>query len=253
MRFWFVLGVAVLLGSCNLVSTDDPAIVTSIEEELRLDLWNPLGQEHILQFNLSTIDPKCETSEIIVSHNQQGFSLHLGILGLKKQPVCNGKQFVLYHGVPVHISAGSYQVVIELGETVSNLGLLTFDGNRFKLTMEKSDGLLIGHDEMYKIPDGTFWGSLSSDQNISGINADFLADLDQLGQEANLPSGYYGHFSLLDADVQLAPSVQRSYIYPFVYSLSGQVSNLQNLISTIRSEHGDSVTVECTAWDGRKL
>lgn len=253
MRLWFVLGVAFLLGSCNLVSTNDPAVVTSIEEELRLDLWNPLGQEHNLQFNLSTIDPKCETSEILVSHGQQGNSLHVGILGLKQQAVCQGKQFVLMQTVPATIFPGTYQMVIELGETIANIGILTFDGSRFTLNMQTSDGLMIGHDELYKIPERTIWGSLSSDQNINQINTDFLNELDQLGYEADLSSGYYGHFTILDADVQLAPSVQRSYTYPFVYTLTGQVSNLQNIVATLRAEHGESVIVECTTWDGQNL
>ena len=253
MRYWLVLTVCSLVYSCGLISTSDPVVVTSIDEELRLDLWNPLGAEHSLQLNLSTLDPKCATSEIVTSYSQQGLNLQISIQGLPQSGSCQGTQEILQSSIPAFISPGVFNVTIDLSKSFTNSGKLTFDGQVYVLTMESSDGLEIGHDRLYKIPPGTIWGNISSDQDASAINAEFLADFDGVGMVADLPSGYYGHFTVTDADVQLVPTEQRIFNYPFIYALTGQLSELQAMIDDLRASYGNQVSIECTTWSGKSL
>lgn len=241
------------LSACGLVSTTDPAVVTSIDEELRLDLWNPLDQSHPLELRLQTLEPKCVTSQILTTHQQTGSSLQVTIEGLAEQPECQGGSAFLQSAVPAHVSPGAFAVTIQLGTSVSNRGILTFDGQVYRLSMDTSDGLLIGHDELYDIPPGTIWGRITSDQNVAEINEIFLDELTSVSDPADLPSGYYGHFRVLDADVQLTPSVVATYNYPFICTLNGQLSALQEIIDDFRTAHGNTISIECTTWHGKSL
>lgn len=249
-----ILFCAMCWSGCSLFSPDKEVVVTSIEEELRLDLWNPLTTPSQFALAFSTLEEECPGTEISTSHSHFGKTISIAIHGLLENTGCTDPNQPAEEFIPASIVPGFYEVVIRLGNDIINTGNVTFDGAVYTLSMHSNYGLMLGHTELHRIPNSIVWGMLSSNLEAIPEFDQLKAALSPLGTEPDLTTGYYGHFSVGDnSTITLAKTSGYSFDYPFLIALESDVDDLETAVEQFRSQIDPAFRLVCYTWDGQEL
>ena len=245
--------VCLTLGGCNLLSDDTPAVQTNILEEVQLDLWNPLSPEHNMAFVLTTLADQCPGTRILHNSSIQGPELSVHIMGLEQPTGCAELAAQATEQIGIQLGQDVYDVRVSVGN-VTNQGFLVASSSAYELRMITSDGIVLGHTELAKIPEFTIWGSITSDHNVHDAFAAFQDELELIAEKPGLLPGYYGHFEILSsAELSVLQTDASQYAYDFIYKLTGELSALRALIDDVRSEHNGQLSIHCTTWTGLTL
>lgn len=152
-----------------------------------------------------------------------------------------------------NLDEGQYNLNIKSGN-YSTTGTFTISGSLITCQLNQNEGISLRHDTVHRIPFGTVWGYLGyQNSSYSSIANAFLSNLNSIGAEqANLPEGYYGYFSVSDSGTIIQPINENiSYYKEFFKSYSGDPNSLDNLVSHYKTEYYNKVDLYFYwFWDG---
>ena len=260
MKYYFTIFVfALCITGCNLESLDEPIIVSNVEKEFHLDLWEALWpNSRTSQLLIETIeDEACQNYTIAYQFNKSGSTLELSLNEIVSPEDCiDGEapaSSVVDFGA---LSEGIYELNIDLKNTVFSKGQLTITEDYYTINMDTEEGIIFVRRELLRVPDDLIWGYVGSeDAEFTAALEGFLADLQANTSSKTLTAGYYGYFSIN----QSRELVYSTFPFPenqfqtFYYEYNGTEAELQEMIDNYRTTHGEDVTFKLYNAAGREF
>ncbi len=247
--------------SCQLAKLNDPIVVTDVEEEFYVDLIEDLQTEpRQLKFLLATIQEEpCENYRIQVSSQRLANRINLSINDIVIPDDCiPGNAPAKAETAFGALQNGFYRLSIDLKQTVFNDGQLTVSDDRYIVSMTKKEGIVFVQQELLKIPVNIAWGYLTYESEAGKALADqFIASLNELGENKSFTKGYYGYFHVLDDDGRVMVSQQpvTSQIQTFLHYLPrpGNRQALKDMLAEYRTQYAGEVNIKVFTDQGEEL
>ena len=195
----FISIVLVLLAGCDLNSLKEPIVVAEIEKEFYINLWeklNPYSNE--FELKIETInDKECLNYSIYYALDVDGRQIDVSLDDLSLPSDCISGNGPARSSITIgFLSEPTYDIQIAIQNVVVNKGQLINLSDRFLLSMETEEGIIIPNDELYKVPDHHLWGYVSFEDSHEQAATDFKNELAIHCRNHELAVGYYGHFRL---------------------------------------------------------
>ena len=243
---WFCLGLLLFASACELESLDDPVVVTDVEDEFYVDMWEELNaNQRNLFFNIRTIENEtCLNTTIATVFSKLGNELTLELNGIETPEDClEGEAPALGSENAGQLSAGPYKIAINLQNTIFNSGQLDINQSRYLLNLETENGIKILRSVLLRVPENLLWGYIAYKQESqTSIAESFMTDLRTLTREISLPIGYYGYFTINQnaPQIQVSDSPNSEYLIPFFYSYDAEMEeSIQNIVTEFRANNPD--------------
>lgn len=242
-----------LVAGCDFSSLDDPIVISEVEDEFYIDLWENLGptqEERNLVVQIESIQTEqCLNYRIDYQFSKDGNRLKIALNNIIKPLDCvTGEATVKSDVNTGYLLNGIYSFNIDLKKTVSNDGQLTVSADSYTLDMQSENGFSMKHEELLRVPDGAIWGYVNYQQAVNESLANkFLEDLKNISQSPTAyRAGYYGHFSIATADRKISVNAQpqTSNLKTFLYQYTDQTAKLKNLLATYRSQYGNRLIIQ---------
>lgn len=202
--FLFLLYVAISIAACSKPD-NDPIIILSVDKEFSLDLWENLQPDAAaLEIHLESIlDQDCLNKTIRTSYDRIGNNLTITIFDITDPETCDpGNAPAVGFEYINNIGEGTYNLMIELQEVVSNTGKLIVTENDFKIEMNYETGIKWQHKVLSKVAESTLWGYITyQGGSQSSIAADLINTLQDSGTVFDRTDGYFGHFTIENSEV----------------------------------------------------
>jgi len=217
------LFVLYLLLAFTLVSClKDPASVRIIglDEEISISLKQKLtinGAEPVLEIS-STIEYDCSNATFDSDLIIDDFNKHtLSISAISFPEECDNLSGTLVKEHDLNIIAEKTEILINIANTYSNIGIITAFEGSISLQMATDNGLSLRNTDMKIIPSGSLWGYLYSEEalDLESIHNELVETLswDQLSP---LKSGYYSHFTIdKNSNAIITKPLDTSHKYAF--------------------------------------
>lgn len=262
LKYLVYLAFLVFVAGCDFSSLKDPIIVTEVEDEFNVDMWENLAptlEERKLIVQIESIKTeKCLNYSIDYQYSKNGNRLKIALNNIIKPLDCVPGEAT----VKANVNAGSllnglYNFNIDLKNTVINNGQLTVLADSYKLNMHSENGFSLKRKELLRVPTDAIWGYVVyQDEGDLAVANQFLNDLKNISQEPNsYRTGYYGYFTIATADraltLQEQPSNSNSKI--FLYQYSDQTSKLKDLVNQYRQNHGNILTIKLFTSKGETI
>lgn len=187
-------------------SGDEPIIILSVDREFSLNLRENLQSTTpvALEIHLESIkEQDCLNKIIQTNYSKHGNDLTVTISDILDPETCDpGNGPALGLELIDDIEEGSYDLMIELQEVVSNVGKLIVDQNTFKIEMNNEVGIKWQNKLLSRIPKTALWGYITYETGgQSGVATDFINTLLDKGDTFDQTDGYFGHFTIESSEI----------------------------------------------------
>ncbi len=243
--------------SCDFSSLDDAIIVSEVEDEFFVDLWENLdglyGRELVVKIE-SIKSEKCLNYRIDYQFSKDGNRLKIGLNSIIIPLDCLPGEAAAKADVNTgSLPNGLYSFNIDLKNTVSNTGQIIVNDDNYTVDIENK-GIVMRRKELVRVPDGAIWGyaayQQAADQTIA---TQFVNDLKNISKAPDTyRSGYYGHF-IITSDRQITVNGQTALSKPFLFSFQEEEIKLKNLIASYRQMYGNRLTIQFYNSKGEEL
>lgn len=215
-----------------------------VEAGMTLQMTAPILQGGARKFLLRVqTNDAYECTNYAVEHDArlEGNKLLIKVKGIRRtKPCADGVGPAVGNIDLSELKLGEYKVRITINRQIFAANL-TVDSTYFKFDIPSEDPLLlrIYNGRLNLIPGGTIWGKCEYGDAKSKVKAQkFMSDLEKVGaRKTMLPAGNYDEFYLHQPGVTEQKTVKgESFEYPFVYSFSGGLAPLQELMNGYRGD-----------------
>lgn len=252
---WILVGVvAFALVSCKLESLQDPIIVTNIEKEFYINLWEELyPNSRNLRIDLQSIkNQDCLNYTIDYKWEAASNQFDLEINDITPPSDC-------LPGIgPANAKIGVgdlgnqfFKMKIGLGEAVINEGQLVVGGDSYTLQMDTEEGIIIPEKVLRRVPSHSVWGFVayqnSADQSTA---SDLLGQLNTFGTPMALTEGKYGYFSFLDNKLLVSGAPETGQVSSFIIEYDGDQKAIQEVVENFRANHSGTVSLKVLTSTG---
>jgi hypothetical protein len=236
---------------------NDMDLVLNVEEEFLLDMREAFKPgEPGFEFLIKSIEPTyCEESRIVAEHYKDGSEIYMQIKHISAPISCNEEadQQLVEVLTLDHLQEKIYRISFAIRDLVVNHGFLTLSDDRYTLRFESTDGFLVSHTELLKIPQNTVWGYLTTN-NAGHLDAleEFLQELGNPAQP-DIPPGFYGHFKVDEYGTLNFEQVSMTYHAGFIFEEVLPAGQLSEIVRDFREKHGNTVEVHLYNTQGEKF
>lgn len=252
---WMLVGVvAFALVGCKLESLQDPIIVTNIEKEFYINLWEELyPNSRNLRIDLQSIkNQDCLNYTIDYKWEAASNQFDLSINDITAPGDC-------LPGIgpaTAKIGVGDlenqfFKMKIGLGETVVNEGQLLVNTESYTLQMDTEEGIIIPEKVLRRVPNHSVWGFVayqnSADQSTA---SDLLEELRTFGTPITLTEGKYGYFSFLDDKLLVSGAPETGQVSSFIIEYEGDQKVIKEAVDNFRANHSGSVSLRVLTATG---
>ena len=253
---WILVGIVVFaLVGCKLESLQDPIIVTNIEKEFYINLWEELyPNTRNLRIDLQSIkNQDCLNYTIDYQWNASASRFDLGINHITPPTDCQPG----IGPANARIGVGDlenliFNMKISLGETVINEGQLVVTGESYTLQMETEEGIIIPEKTLRRVPKASVWGFVAFQNSEDQSSADeLLAQLNTFGAPLQLKEGKYGYFSVIDNKLLVSGAPENGQVSSFAIDYDGEEKAIEDLVENFRANHAGSVTLKVFTSTGQ--
>lgn len=246
---WFLIAlIAFSTNACKLESIQDPIVVTNIDKEFYVNLWEELYPDtRNLRINIQSLkNQDCLNYTIAYDWESTDKKFDLSINHIVPPGDC-------VPGVaPAHteISVGDlesklYNMNIVLDETVINEGQLIVNSEFYTLQMETEEGIIIPEKTLRRVPNNSVWGFVAYQNTADQMIASrLLSDLEGQGESISLREGKYGYFSFLDNKLLVSGAPAAGQVSSFIVNFAGDEKSLEELATNFRDTHTGSVSLK---------
>ena len=254
---WILVGAVVFaLVGCKLESLQDPIIVTNIEKEFYINLWEELHpNSRILRIDLQSIkNQDCLNYSIDYKWNATTSQFDLGINDITPPGDCLPGVGPAKTQIPVgDLENQIFNVNIGLGETVINEGQLVVTGESYTLQMDTEEGIIIPEKTLRRVPNGSVWGFVAwQDEADQSTADDLLVQLNALGTALDLTEGKYGYFSMINEQLLVSGAPALGQVSSFALAYNGEEKAIKELVDNFRNSHTGSVSLKVFTATGEE-
>lgn len=239
-------GLSLLIIICLTVISckkdPDTNTIVDVEKEFNIQPWEKLTESGgTFQLQISTVkNQDCGGTGINTNFSSANNKFVTTILSLKKPATC-GSLSPAQDSVELgQLPKGTYAININLRDVISNAGVLTVEDQKFRLDMNKIDGINVPKTEIFRIPKGLIWGSVSFDNTQNAILAKFLDKLSKIATSvSDIPKGDYGYFNIKDAlnpDIKGQGTSSKPTTKSYIYSLTSNNAALESIVKEYRDQ-----------------
>lgn len=255
MRLIFCLIIfSLAVSGCDITGNGD-AVISSVQPGLQVDLVNPLDTDSRFGLQLTAVGEYCEDARLLVSARQFGEEITIDANDIEERQDCAPVNDNLYATIHLDPEQTSYNVTITVGYVLRNSGTLSYDGDKYALQFNKLNGLETGVTSLYRIPENTVWGKISSSGESAQILEEFMTSSQGVATSPELTAGNYGHFTMgANQEVNLNnadPQIAANYVY--VLNLTSGINEFKSFLEEFRGQQVEGTILTCTTWDGREL
>lgn len=254
---YLLTAISALLFSCE---SEPEEQINTLGSEISLSIAEYLDpQQKNLTFKfLTEKDFPCINYRIAHQVQRIGNTITVELTGIEEADVCldaigPATAFVDFS----NLAEGDYELIIKVGEAISNQGVLSVSPDAYQVFMEEPKGLVIENAELLRIPDNIIWGTIKYDaqQKAKGLYTDLMSSLQGIGaREKRLSEGNYYYFDV-DATGRIRPKNAAVDVAeePFVMEFSGDTDQLVNVLGQISKLYGEEAMVRIYNTKGEEF
>ena len=251
---------ALFLFSCQK-DAGNSTLNINISDEIQLELWEALSvNQRFLHLRLSTIDDlECENYTISYSVNTADQRISVSINDLIAPTVCipgmaPGTGLISLGAVDPNL----YTIEINLkNNQIINKGILNVFSDKIKLDMQTDYGIQFPYTTLLRMPENTIWGYIDFMDNSAdeeAIGQDIYETLGPLTNTLVLPSGEYGHFKIIDQNIE---SIKIDHAdrneNVFLLEQTATKTEFESALEEIRNRYDSALSVHLFFSDGSSL
>ncbi len=251
----------VLLFTLNACSNNlnDLVIVADLDDEFAVEAWEQLeGPSRSMEILFKTVkDLECPNQELDLSFRRTGNLLFIEVNELIDAEDCQpGNRGTVSRVNFGNLSPGLYSLRINLLDIAENNLLLDLSPASILLSGKNLNGLVIGREELLRIPESALWGYISA-QDQSGEEAleAFASQLNALTEPIELSPGYYGYFQLSGRENQQVSfpeqEIEGIQTLTFLRESPGDLGKVDSLIQIFRSTYSDQIQIQVSTGSGQ--
>jgi hypothetical protein len=238
--------IAVFFTSCELAKVGEPIIVPDVDDEFYIDWRENLSPtQRTLQLVIRTIkSEQCPDASITYNFSRLNLGYRISLNDIVAPDNCDEKDQPAYAEIPMgYVGPGTYQIEIDLKNSVSNEGTLQSYSNSYSLNMRSEDGIQILEKVLYKIPEHSVWGYFDFEKiEDEEVVENLLNELAQMKVPSTFDEGYYGHFRIgSTGQIALAEQPISSRLKTFIFSIPEQSEALRAFAEKVRDQYGESI------------
>lgn len=246
----------VFLASCELAKVGEPIIVPDVEDEFYINWKENLSPtQRTLQMVIRTIkENQCPDASITYNFSRLNLGYRISLNDIVETDNCDEKNRPAIAEIPLgYVGRGTYQVEIDLKNSVSNQGTLQAYADSYSLNMRTEDGIQVLDKVLYKIPEHSVWGYFNFERiEDEAVVEGLLNELADMGVPRSFNAGYYGHFRIgTTGQVALVDQPISSRLKTFIFSIPEQREALTVFVQKVKDQYGDNVTLvmfDDTGW-----
>lgn len=252
----FAISMAAFLCGCNLTN-DGKDTVVKVTPEFTIDLFEELAASRNFQLKIKTLEPQsCINNTIDFTAKRHLSQLTLSIHEILEASDCiEGMEKVSATANFGYLSNGTYEVKLNLKNTIVNEGLLKVSADAYELNMATKSGYELTRELLYRIPGNFIWGYVGyNDQAQAAQKAtEFLDEINQITTGVQLEKGYYGYFTINDDRVAALHSPPPySYFKTFYRQTDGNIDAIKEVLDSYRAGGNAGIMeIKLFTWDGK--
>ncbi len=251
-----LLLIFILCTSCELAEIGDPVIDPNVDDEFLINLKETLSPDRKqLTLDISTIKKEsCLNSSISysVAPSNGGFEVLLNDIMIPEDCV-PGESPAQADIVLDPLLNGTYSFEINLRDRVANMGVLRIDSDRYRLDMNSTNGFSVVNTTLNKIPFNLIWGYIAyQDTSAESTATNFITELADISEEADLLTGSYGYFRVLsENNIVINEQPENKSVRAFAYLFTGTEDALQAIVDDFRTTATGNLEIKMfdhTGW-----
>lgn len=255
LRSLLVFMVLVAVSGCKIDSLQDTIVIADVEKEFKIDYWEELSPtKRGLVFQLETIkDGNCLNSTINYQFIVAGTKISLSLDDILTPADCvPGIAPAVATAKSGFLAYPTYDLTIDLKNTVVNKGALTANSDNYRITMQTEAGLDFVNKKLNRIPDNTFWGYVAYPDGQTALTDEWLGSVTGIAEAVSAKEGYYGHFTINNNTPQkifLRNEPENTAFQAFFLKLNGTEFDLKSKVASFQNAHTAPVQLKVyTAW-----
>ena len=249
--------ILLIAGACDLSSLDEPIVVTDLENEFYLDIWENLEPEgRSLEWRLRTIaNAECEDASIDYSYRNSGGTIDLNINAIINPADCTpSEQPLSAYFTGGQLDNDVYPISIGVRDAVVNEGSLIVSDDSYRLSFSSLTGVILLKRILRRIPDPVIWGYIHAPHDSLQAAADeFIYELETKTRPVSLKEGNYGYFSVDNEAIIIKHIHVPEGATMFAYEFIQEEDVLQGMITTLKEEHPAGIEVSIFNTRGREF
>lgn len=243
LKHYLFIVIIIFMTGCSPDYFIDPVVVSNVESEFYLDLWEDLSPEgDNPRFLLETIIPgECQNGGIDFHFIHAGNQLTLTINGIDEPEDCIPGTTIYHNSTQTGaISTGIYYFTLNLRNTIFNEGKFYVYDDRMELWLDTEDGIILLNQVLRRVPKNALWGYIYYNNDGAQSQAENAYNMiKEEGISTVLTPGYYGHFTI-DDNYQITdiPTLEPGIDYiPVLFQYDGDWENLTTICNDIENAH----------------
>lgn len=235
------LSICLLATGCDLNSIKDPIVLTDVEDEFFLDMWEEITpQGRSFQLSVATIaDQPCRNGQVAYETSIRQSEIDVSLLEIIQPEDCVAGQAPAVAEIELgQLTDQFYAISIDLREAIVNRGRLTVDQEAYSLDLFSDYGLRPLRSELRRIPSNQFWGYISYPEALQSVADSLEKDLTAFGNYQLPQAGYYGYFTVANGRLAIKDQPEDQPFRTWIMPISpNQTRNVQDLIEAYRREY----------------
>jgi len=229
--------------ACDFQSLKDPILLTDVEDEFFLDMWEEITpQGRSFSFLIETIeDQSCRNSTIEYDVSETGINLDISLKKITQPADC--VEGIAPAMANVHLGdlpSQYFSVKIDLRDAVVNRAHFTVSEDAYLIDMQTEYGIKPLRSELKRIEPQQCWGYISFPNELREV----ARELDEKIRNAanyRLPTdGYYGYFTIANGNLALKGQPEDQGLRTLVLDIEPEQSaRLRTLIEEYRSIYAE--------------
>ncbi len=240
ITFWMLL----ILSGCNVGLEENPKLITDIDNEFSIDLFESLApQKRGLEFRTTAINNRRCVGYKINQELSVGFfsvNLNLSKVVVSGQQSCDTQETVTAIAKLSALENGVYDLQFNINKNIVSKGKLLVSNEDYELVFNAVNGIILLNKKLNRIPNQTVWGFVGyRGNNLDDVYEQLVNEFKGLTQVTQLSVGNYGYFNI-DADHQIQPKTFPSNGKYF--SVIGHYENIEairQLVEKYRTAHSE--------------
>lgn len=238
--FTFFL-LTVVLASCDFRSLKDPIVLTDVEDEFLIDIWEEITPEgRTFQLLIQTIkDQPCSNSTIDFSVSRTSTVFDISLQDITAPDDCvPGEAPALARISLGDLSPGFYPLNIDLRDAIVNEGSVRVRSDAYQLSMDSEYGIRPLRSELRRVAPEHFWGYISYPPQLKNAVDSLQNELGDFGSYELPQDGYYGYFTVANGNLAIKDQPQHQSLATWIMPIADtDKDELANLIHTFRDTY----------------
>ncbi len=232
-----------LCTACDFQSLKDPIILTDVEDEFLLDMWEEITpQGRYFSFLIETIeDQPCSNSTIEYEVAESGINLDISLKKITQPADCvEGIAPALARVNLGTLPPQYFSVKIDLRDAVVNRAHFTVSEDAYLIDMVTEYGIKPLRSELLRIEPRQCWGYISFPDELREIARELDEKIRNTGDYRLPTDGYYGYFTIANGTLALKGQPENQGLKTMVLDVNEEQSTqLRELINEYRTRFAD--------------